>query len=64
MKINDRKLLASMFRKGFNIGMLSKESKISRATISAVKSGKSCSYQTAFKIAKALDVDVTELLED
>lgn len=37
---------------------------ISRATISAVVNGKTCYPKTAVKIADALGVDVTELLED
>lgn len=36
---------------------------VSKATLSAVRNGKSCSFNTAVKIAEALGVDVTEILE-
>lgn len=43
---------------------LAEKAGVSRVTINGVKSGKGCSAETAKKIAKALDVDVTEILED
>lgn len=64
MHINARKLIIFMYEQDKNVNALSTAAGVSRATVTAVKSGKSCSYQTAFKIAKALGVDVTELLED
>lgn len=64
MHINVRKLIIFMYEQDKNVNALSTAAGVSRATVTAVKSGKSCSYQTAFKIAKALNVDVTELLED
>ncbi len=64
MRIDVRKLIVFMYEQDKNVNALAAAAGISRATVTAVKSGKSCSYQTAFKIAKALDVDVTELLED
>ena len=43
--------------------MLSIMSGLSRGTITGVKSGKSCSQETGEKIARALGVDVAELVE-
>mgnify|MGYP006065382255 FL=1 len=43
---------------------LSELSGVSRATISYIRNGKSCSEEVARKIAKALNCDVTELLEE
>ena len=37
---------------------------VSKATLSAVANGKSCKYETALKIAKALDLNVMELIEE
>ena len=64
MRINVHKLLTLMYDQDKNVNELSNTANISRATVTAVKSGKSCSYKTAFKIASALNVDIKELLED
>lgn len=53
-----------MARKKINIKLLSELSGVTRQTISAINNGKSCNSVTAGKIADALGVDVTELLED
>ena len=37
---------------------------VSRATINDVRAGKSCSDEAGQKIAKALECDVTEILEE
>ena len=42
---------------------LSELSGVSKATLSAVKNGKSCSFKTAVKLAKALELDVMKLIE-
>lgn len=43
---------------------LAEKSGVSRVTISGVRCGKSCSKDTAEKIAKALNVPVENLIED
>ncbi|NBK94375.1 XRE family transcriptional regulator [bacterium 1XD21-13] len=43
---------------------LAELSGVSRVTINNVCSGKSCSTEVGQKIAKALGVDVTEIIED
>ena len=37
---------------------------MSRGNLSTLINGKNCQARTAFKIADALEVDVTEILED
>lgn len=64
MKVDKNKLSVAMARKTVNFIELSKLSTVSRVTLSAINNGKTCNAVTASKIAKALDVDVTELLED
>lgn len=62
MNISGRYLSIEMAIKGFTLVQLAEKSGVSRATLSAVKNGKSCSYDTAVKIAKALGVDVNEII--
>lgn len=63
MRINRKKLVLIMLDKDITQRELAENSGVSRATICSVKSGKSCSSETVQKIAKALDVDVTEIIE-
>lgn len=64
MKLNEQKILSYMAEKNWNNTMLSKESEVSRQTISYILSGKTCSPITAGKIAKALEIPVKEIMED
>ena len=43
---------------------LAELSGVSRATINYIKGGKRCTDEVGQKIAKALGVDVTEIIED
>ena len=52
-----------MATSGITLIQLSEMSGVSRATISAVRNGKSCSFNTAAKIAKALHINVMDLIE-
>ena len=61
--INNSVMRAEMARNRFTNDKLKVISGLSKATISAVRNGKSCSYNTAAKIAKALNLDVMELIE-
>ncbi len=63
MRINRVKLIAEMARQDMTTFQLSELSGVSRVTISSVRAGKSCSQQTAAKLAKGLGVDVIELIE-
>lgn len=64
MRIDRFKLITELMRQGLTQKRLSEISGVSRATINNVKSGKSCSDEVGKKIAKALKVKVTEILED
>lgn len=63
MKIDRVKLIAEMARQNIGVKQLADKAGVSRVTISAVRCGKSCGRNTALHIARALGVDVTELLE-
>lgn len=63
MRINTRKLVVAMFDCGLNQKQLAELSKISRATINGIKNGRSCSDETGYKIAKALNMPIEKLLE-
>lgn len=63
MRIDRVKLAAEMARKEVNLKTLPELSGISRATISAVKGGKSCTKETALKIAHALGKDMDDIIE-
>lgn len=64
MKIKKTVLMFNLENKGLTLMKLSEMTGISKATISAVKNGKTCSFRTASKIAKSLDLDVMELIEE
>ena len=63
MRINRVSLVAEMARKDMNITKLTELSQVSRATITAVKSGKSCTEETAAKLAQGLGVPLESILE-
>ena len=52
MRIDRKKLAVKMIDKDLNVIQLSELSGLSRATISNVRCGKSCSKETVRKIAK------------
>lgn len=51
-------------RKEFTQKELAEKAGVSRSTISYIKSGKSCIDAVGQAIAKALGIDVTEILEN
>lgn len=61
--VNNITMRVEMARNRLTNDKLKEVTGISKATISAVRNGKSCSYNTAVKIAKALNLDVMELIE-
>jgi len=63
MKIKIQKVSLTMAEMGINYSTLSELSGVSRATISYIKNGKSCRPDVVNKIAAALNVDVTEIIE-
>ena len=64
MRINRKKLIIAMLDNDQTVIQLAKGSGVSRVTISNVKCGKSCSNATAEKIAKALNVPVSDIIEN
>jgi len=56
--------VTEMLRQNINQKMLSERTGISRSTVNYIVGGKSCSYDSGKAIAKALGVDVTEIIED
>lgn len=64
MRINRKKLIIAMLDNDQTVIQLAKASGVSRVTISNVKCGKSCSSATAEKIAKALNVPVSDIIEN
>ena len=63
MKINRIFLITKLAEKDMTLKTLSELTGVSKATLSAVKNGKKCSEDTGNKIAAALGVDVSEIVE-
>ena len=63
MKINYMRLLTQLARRSMNAADLEKTFGINRTLISKIKKSGELRPATVGRIAKALDVDVTELLE-
>ncbi len=63
MRIDRFKLTMIMMQKELTQKALAEKAGISRGTISYIKCGKSCTDEIGNAIAKALCVDVTEILE-
>mgnify|MGYP000037269236 FL=1 len=63
MRIDRFKLTTELMRQDMTQKQLAEKAGISRATVNGIKSGRSCSDEVGKKIAKALGVDVTEIIE-
>lgn len=64
MKFKTNILKIIMLERNLKLSRLVELTGVSKATISAVRNGKSCSYLTAAKIAKALGMKVEELIDE
>lgn len=64
MRIDRIKLVTEMARRNITQLKLVELSGVSRATISGIQNGRSCSSRTAVKIADTLKVPLENLLED
>ncbi|MDO4942662.1 MAG: helix-turn-helix transcriptional regulator [Lachnospiraceae bacterium] len=64
MKADRRKLELAMARACLSTAELTEKASIPRSTVNGIISGKSAKPGTIGKIAKALEVDVTEIIED
>lgn len=63
MRIDRFKLTTELMRQELTQKQLAEISGVSRATINYIKAGKSCSDEIGQKIAKALKVKVTDIIE-
>lgn len=61
MRIDRVTFAAALARADLNVKRLSELSGVSRPTITSVKSGKSCSRETAEKLARVLGNDILEV---
>nr|DAM40301.1 MAG TPA: helix-turn-helix domain protein [Caudoviricetes sp.] len=64
MRIDRIKLITEMARQDMTQLRLVELSGVSRATISRIQNGRSCSSRSAVKIADALGLSLETLLED
>lgn len=64
MRIDRVKLIAEMARQDMTEKALTKKANVSRSTVTALRSGKSCNENSVRHVADALGVDVEELLEE
>lgn len=64
MKVNGRKLQIALSRACMNPYDLCKSANIQYATYRRIMEGNKCKSATLGKIAKALNVDVTEILDE
>jgi len=63
MNINSKMMNVEMAKQGITLIKLSELTGISRATLSAVKNGKTCSFKTAVNVAKVLNIEVMDFIE-
>lgn len=63
MRIDEIKLAVIMAKKRLNITQLAKLSGVSRQTITYAKAGKRVKVDIVAKLAVALNVDVTDIIE-
>lgn len=64
MIIDAVKMQIHMDIKGFTFKALAHRAGVSRQTLSCINAGKSCTPIIACKIAKALEVDIKEILKN
>ena len=63
MRICRIKLVTELAKQNMTSQGLAEQSGVSKATISSIKNGRSCSKETAAKVAGALDMPLEELQE-
>lgn len=64
MRIDRVKFVAAITARDVTGAELAERAGVSRGTICSVRSGKSCSRETAERLAAALEISVNELLPD
>ena len=60
MRINRERFAAALVRLDLNGNRLAEKAGVSRGTVTAVRTGKSCSKETAGKLAAVLGDDIIE----
>lgn len=63
MRLKKNMLKHIMVDRDLKLRQLQEISGVSKQTLSAVSNGKSCSFETAEKLAKALNLELMELIE-
>lgn len=63
LRIDRVKIIAEMARQNLSVLSLASHCELSRATVTGVRSGKSCSKETAAKLARGLGVPLESILE-
>lgn len=63
MRLDENKIKLLMAEKCLSANEVAEQANLTRQTISAVLGGKSCYPATAGKIARALNVEVIEIVE-
>ena len=63
MKLDRIKVISEMARQHKTVLELAKISGLSRVTITNIRAGKECNTATAYSLARALNVDVSDLKE-
>ena len=64
MRIDRVKLITEMARADVNTNKLAEKSGLSRATVTAIKTGKSCTEATGIKLAAGLGVPLSAILQE
>lgn len=64
LKIDAKKLELSQAKKGIDTNQIILKSGLTEKTIQNMKNGKPCRPLSVHKLAKALNVDVTEILKE
>ena len=62
MRFNRIKFITELAKQDLTLIELSKRSGVNRVTLSNIKCGKSCKDEIGYKIAKALNVKVEDLI--
>jgi len=60
MRINRERFAAALARLDLNGNQLAEKAGVSRGTVTAVRTGKSCSKETAHKLAAVMGEDIIE----
>ena len=64
MYLNKKKIDILLVRRGMNATQLAELANLSRATVSCIMNGKSCTAKTIVQLATVLDVEPEEILEE